>query len=93
MPNLRAQAALHDVWWRRSNTVPLVKNWCPIPTPCGGLDIEVPVNEIAGRKLRNAEAHLASPALQDSLVTAGVNFSTALYPAVAGTGFTYDRHT
>jgi hypothetical protein len=91
--DLRRQAALHGAWWRRANAVPLVKNWYPEPGPCGGLDIDVPVREIAARKLRNAEAQRASIALQDSLITAGVNFATALYPAAAGADYRFDAHT
>jgi hypothetical protein len=93
MADLRNQAKLHLAWWRRENARPVVQNWFPLPLPAGGLDIDVPPSEIADRKLRNAEAQHASPALQDSLVTAGVNFATALYPAAAGCRFRFDRHT
>ncbi len=93
MVDLRKQTALHEAWWNMENTVPLVENYCPIPVPCGGLDIDVPVEEIAERKLRNAEAMHDSPGLQDTVVKAGVNFATALYPAVAGAGFKSDGHT
>ena len=93
MADLRAQAALHEAWWRRENTVPLVKNWYPEKLPFGGLDIDVPVSEIAERVLRNAEVQHESPALQDGLITAGINFATALFPAAAGAQYTFDRHT
>lgn len=93
MADLKRQAARHEAWWRRDNDVPLVKNYCPQPVPCGGLDIDVPVEHIAERKCRNAEALHESPALQDSLITAQVNFATALYPAVAGAGWRFDEHT
>ena len=93
MADLRQQAETNLAWWRRENNVPLVKNWFPEKSPCGGLDIDVPVSEIAERKLRNAEAQHQSVALQDSVITAGVNFATALYPAAAGAAYKVDRHT
>jgi hypothetical protein len=93
MADLREQARKHDAWWRRENDAPLVKNWYPERLPFGGLDIDVPVREIAERKRRNAEAQHASIALQDGLITAGVNFATALYPAAAGAAYRFDRHT
>ncbi len=93
MADLKKTAALHDSWWKRENELPLVKNWCPEKLPFGGLDFDVPVDEIARRKLRNAEVQHESPALQDWLITAGVNFATALYPAAAGAAYRVDDHT
>ena len=93
MADARRLVELHEAWWNRRNTRPLVKNWCPMKVPFGGLDVNVPVSEIGERKLRNAEARHASKALQDWPVTAGVNFATALYPAAAGAEYMFDRHT
>lgn len=93
MSDMRKVRELHEAWWRRENTVPLVENYYPLALPCGGLDIDVPVTEIAARKLRNAEVAHNSPAGQDSLVVAVVDFGTALYPAVAGAGIKSDGVT
>lgn len=93
MADLRKQAERHEAWWRCENDVPLVKNWFPESLPFGGLDIDVPIGEIAERKLRNAEVQHDSIALQDSVITAQVNFATALYAGSAGAAYKFDEHT
>lgn len=82
---------LHLQWWARTNARPLVGLFAPVAAPYGGLDIEVSPKDIAMRKLRNAEALSVVPG--DKLMVAGVNFSTAFVPALAGAGFAYDAHT
>jgi hypothetical protein len=91
MADMRKIVELHRRWWDRSNQEVLVANYAPLPTPCGGLDVEVPPGEMHGRKLRNAQA--AHAYLQDALFVATADFSTALRPAVLGAGFKCDGHT
>lgn len=93
MVDLRKLAAGHLAWWRRENTVPLIKNYYPFKLPFGGLDVDIPAKDMAERALRNAEALHDAPAPQDCLVTAGVNFAPAFYPATAGAAWQVDRHT
>jgi hypothetical protein len=93
MADMRPIVKLHEQWWQRENTEVLVAHYSPSPVriPCGGLDIEVPPSEMADRKERNALAQHAS--MQDMLVTALPDFSTAFRPAVLGAGFESDGHT
>jgi hypothetical protein len=83
--------SLHRDWWTRKNQRMLVGVLAPVPVPYGGLDIDVPPSQIAERKRRVAEAMAAVPG--DKLNVAGVNFSTAFVPSLAGAGFAYDAHT
>ena len=87
----RERADLHIEWWERRNTEPLVHTFAPVDTPYGGLDIDVPPEDIADRKLANIRAAERVPS--DKLQVAGVDFSTAFVPALAGAGFEYDETT
>jgi len=82
---------LHGQWWARTNTHPVVGVFAPVAAPYGGLDIDVPPEQMAERKLRNAEACAVVPG--DKLIVANVNFSTAFIPSLAGAGFSYNEHT
>jgi hypothetical protein len=82
---------LHQRWWAGTNTEPLALIYTPLHSPYGGLDIKVPVAEIAFRKRSNAQVAYRAP--MDTLVTAYVDFATALIPAMLGAGFEYDEHT
>jgi hypothetical protein len=82
---------LHKAWWRRENIQRLALIYAPAHFPYGGLDVDVPLDQIAMRKRRNAEAQYTQP--KDVLVTAYVDFATALIPAMLGTGFEYDPQT
>ncbi len=81
----------HRQWWTRTHPHPLVGLFAPVPVPFGGLDIDVPPDQIVARKRRNAEALACVPG--DKLAVATVNFSTAFVPSLAGAGFAYDAHT
>lgn len=82
---------LHQRWWDRTNDKRLALIYTPTNYPFNGLDIIVPVEEIAYRKKCNAEVAYGEP--RDTLVTAYVDFATALIPAMLGAGFEYDEHT
>ena len=82
---------LHQQWWKRENTERLALIYTPLPHPYGGLDIDVPVGEIAKRKQANATVEYQAP--KDVLVTACVDYATALIPAMLGAGFQNDRST
>ena len=93
MVDLRAQAEKYVSWWNRENGRPLVNSYFPKDLPYGGLDVEIPVEDLEGRALANAEALHHSPVPQDSLIIARVNFGTVLYPAVAGAEAKFEKHT
>jgi hypothetical protein len=93
MADLKKQTEKHLDWWRRENVEPLVINWYPQDLPFDGLDVNVPVDAIHERALRNAEFLHEDPALQDGLICSWVNFATALYPAAAGADYHFDPHT
>ncbi len=86
---------LQKQWWKRTNRQVLASHYAPVSVPYGGLDIEIPVNEIGPRKLANAEARMKAQEFTggDTLIVEGVNFSVAMVPAIAGAGFAYDQHT
>lgn len=90
MTNLE-RVVLHKQWWSRTNADPLVGVFAPVRMPFGGLDIDVPPERMAERKLRNAEASSVIPG--DKLNVASVNFGPAMVPALAGAGFEWDAHT
>lgn len=87
----RDRVKLHEAWWRRENTRPLVDNFAPVAMPHGGLDIEVSVERIGERKIGNARA--LETVAQDLLVVQRVDFGPAILPALAGAGFHHDPHT
>ena len=82
---------LQQQWWDRANTERLALIYTPLPHPYGGLDVDVPVQDIAERKRANAEVEYNVP--KDVLVTGYVDFATALIPAMLGTGFQYTHQT
>jgi hypothetical protein len=82
---------LQQQWWNRSNTSRLALIYTPLTYPYSGLDVDVPCSEIAARKRANAEVEYHVP--KDVLVTAYVDFATALIPAMLGTGFEYTHDT
>jgi hypothetical protein len=86
---------LQQRWWQRANDIPLALIYTPMPaarpTRWRGLDVDVPVTEIAERKRAGAETQYRIP--KEVLVTGYVNFATALIPAMLGAGFAYDEHT
>jgi hypothetical protein len=90
----RDRIHLHQQWRRRANTIPLALIYTPLPARPSrwrGLDVDVPVAEIAQRKREGAEAQYLIP--KEVLVTGYVNFATALIPAMLGAGFEYNEHT
>jgi hypothetical protein len=82
---------LHQQWITRTNTTRLALIYTPLPHPYGGLDIDVPGEEIAQRKRANAAVEYHVP--KDVLVAGYVDFATALIPAMLGTGFQYNSDT
>jgi len=82
---------LHRQWWERTNRERLALIYTPLPHPYGGLDVDVPVSEIASRKRANALVEYQVP--KDVLVTGYVDFATALIPGLLGAGFRCDQHT
>lgn len=90
----RDRIRLHQQWWRRTNTIPLALIYTPLPARPArwrGLDVDVPVAEIAERKREAADRQYLIP--KDVLVTGYINFATALIPAMLGAGFEYNEHT
>ncbi len=95
----RDRIRLHQQWWNRANELPLALIYTPLPpTPApqhlprrGGLDVDVPPEEIAERKRASAEEQYLAP--KETLVTGYVNFATALIPAMLGAGFEYNDNT
>ncbi|MBE0696103.1 MAG: hypothetical protein IH586_04195 [Anaerolineaceae bacterium] len=85
------RVALHQQWWKCENTQRLALIYTPLPHPYGGLDTDIPVADIAGRKTANALVEYQVP--KDVLVTGYVDYATALIPAMLGAGFENDRHT
>ncbi len=87
----RQRIELHEQWWKRTNTSRLALIYTPANHPYGGLDIDVSPAEIATRKRGNAKVEFTIP--KDVLVSAYVDFATALIPAMLGAGFRYDSQT
>lgn len=87
----RERLALHQQWWARTNDAPLALIYTPAHYPFGGLDVDVPPEQIAERKRANAAVAYTAP--RDTLVTGYVDFATALIPAMLGAGFEWNEHT
>jgi len=82
---------LQSQWWHRTNERPLALIYTPLVYPYGGLDVDVPPAAIAERKRGNAAVAYGEP--RDTLVTAYVNFATALIPGMLGAGFAWNEDT
>ena len=67
---------LHQQWWRRENSQRLALIYTPAHYPWGGLDVDVPPDDIPMRKRENAAVEKTLP--NDVLVTGYVDFATAL---------------
>ena len=87
----RERIQLQHEWWTRTNQAPLALIYTPLVYPYGGLDVGVAASQIAERKLANAEVAYTEP--RDTLVTAYVDFATALIPGMLGAGFEWNRDT
>lgn len=88
----KERITLHTQWFHGENPERLALIYAPpYHTPEDKLDLDIPVGEIAASKSQDAQNQYWEP--KDTLITAGVNFATALIPAMLGAQFKYDQHT
>jgi hypothetical protein len=78
-------------WWQCRNPAPLVLSYARVPFPIGGLDVDIPPDQILERKLQNLEVERQIP--NDILLTLRVEYSMGFLPALCGAGFDYNADT